>query len=168
MLKALAAVAAVVAARYLGARLTGLLVGLAVLAYAYGGAVRPKPRPSYPEAAACTSHSPEDGALAEGMLVEFAAAYQRTFGPEGCRPENLDDLAWFRQRALRSLNAAKLRMPQDAAAVKRAEAAIDRIDKSTMAHVEDAGRRCGVGARHPGPVQDLYYSQWYRAANDSL
>jgi hypothetical protein len=141
------------------------IILLLLVVYALRRARPPPPHPRYADAvAAATPHAPEDAARADAMLRAFAAAYQKTFS--SCDKSVLDTLNLTRQKALTSLHASTLRLPQDAAARSRARDLIDRVTASTLAHIEDACDRCRAGLALNAPLQDFYYSRWYRAAND--
>ena len=48
----------------------------------------------------------------------------------------------------------------------RAERAPQRRVHNHRARPQARARRCGQALLHPGPIDDLYYRQWWRAAND--
>ena len=153
ILAALAVLAALAALRRLGGK--------------GGGAWQVPPRaphPRYPDFAEFARFAPGDVAKARLMLRAFSEAYQRTFA--SCATEHITDMHETRQRALASLYAVRLSLPNEAATEDRLTQEIERVEKSTLAHVDDVATRCRFGLVHPYPVGDFYYSRWYRAAND--
>lgn len=77
--------------------------------------------------------------------------------------------ALFRHRAtaLAEMHEVRMRLPNDLDAERRWAALTDDLDARMLAHIEDARRR-GPALLHPGPVDDAWYGQWYRASNDRL
>lgn len=99
----------------------------------------------------------------------FKQDYLGTFGAPGPDPATrIRRLFAHRARALRLLNEARLRLPNDLDAERRLAAAIEDVDRSMLERIEDARDRGGAPLVHPGPVDAAWYGQWYRAANDTV
>ena len=103
---------------------------------------------------------------ARRAAADFDAVYQTTFrsttdGPGVVR-------AMFARRALArtALADARMRLPNDLDAEKRLAAAAEALDRAMLEHIEDARQRLGAQGVHPGPLDDAWYGQWYRAPND--
>lgn len=156
-----AGVAALAAWTFLGAAApAGWWPALTPLADAAAAA----PHPRFPDFKEYDPWAAEDLARARDMLLRFSRAYQRTFS--SCSRALMTDMHETRKRALTSLYAARLRLPNDAAAEAALTAQIEGVERSTLSHTEDFARRCQLGLVHPGPVHDHHYSRWYRAFND--
>lgn len=155
-----AGVAALAAWTFLGAAAPGWWPRS--LAGSAPGAAAPHPR--FPDFKEYDRWAAEDLARARDMLLRFSKAYQRTFS--SCSRALMTDMHETRKRALTSLYAARLRLPNDAVAEAAMTAQIEGVDRTTLSHTEDFARRCQLGLVHPGPVHDHHYSRWYRAFND--
>lgn len=76
--------------------------------------------------------------------------------------------ALFRHRAqaMAEMHEVRMRLPNDLDAERRWATLTDEMDARMLAHIEDARRRGGAALVHPGPVDDAWFGQWYRASND--
>ena len=102
---------------------------------------------------------------AQDMLARFAETYQHTFG--ACERNLVVDLHEQRSRALASLYELRMRLPNDVRAYDALTEKIERVERSTLIHIDDVTQRCQMGLLHLSPVGDHYYSHRYRAANDT-
>lgn len=136
---------------------------------AAASALAPRPQPAYPpvDAATCSA-SPVHCARAADMLRKFAAAYQSTFpgSTPGCA-DAVRRMQAHRAGALASMYALRMRLPNDLHAHDALTRHIQRIERSTLMHVDDACARCNLGRAHTRPIDDHYYGHWYRASNDT-
>jgi hypothetical protein len=128
------------------------------------GLPSPAPHPRYPAFDEYDAVSPLHRQRAADMLRRFAGVYQSSFGR--CNRELVIDMHEMRSRALASLYEIRMRLPND---VKRYDALtkeIEKVERSTLNHIDDVTDRCQLGLIHTKPVHDHYYAHNYRAAND--
>lgn len=98
-------------------------------------------------------------------LRAFAAAYADTFRGD-CGRDGVLTLHELRDAALGALFELRMRLPNDLDTETRVTAHIEETDRLLRGYIADAQARCGAALLHPGPIDDLYYRQWWRAAND--
>ncbi len=131
------------------------------------GALRPRAQPRYapvPEATCRTS--PLHCARAADMLEKFAVAYQSTFPPGAGCADAVHRMQTYRAGALGSMYELRMRLPNDVSMHDGLTRHIQRVERSTLVHVDDACLRCNLGRMHTRPIDDHYYARWYRASND--
>lgn len=101
-------------------------------------------------------------------LRAFATEYRLTFQHGRCTQAAVLSLHALRDDVLRHLYALRMRLPNDLGAEAKLTKDIEDTDVLLQAYVQDARARCGTPLLHPGPIDDVHYRQWYRAANDVL
>lgn len=99
-------------------------------------------------------------------LRAFATEYRATFQHGGCGRRAVLAMHGLRDEALRHLYAMRMRLPNDLVAEREMTRHIEETDALLLAHLADAQARCGQALVHPGPLDDRFYRQWYRAHND--
>lgn len=132
--------------------------------------VDPPPPSLWPLSADVVDNCPHCRAhvrAAQDAVAAFEAALPSTRRPGAGAAEVR---ALFRERAaaLREMHEVRMRLANDLDAERRWAEATDALDADLLVLIEDARRRCAVPLVHPGPVDDAWYGQWYRAANDAL
>lgn len=95
----------------------------------------------------------------------FQTHFASTFTHAGCTAGTVRAMFAERARALKELGELAMRMPNDPPAEERLAAYTRRMDAHMMRRIEDARQRCNSQLLHPGPVNDAWYGQWYRPAN---
>lgn len=116
---------------------------------------------------------PQDRALSEDdfdgartALREFASEYRHTFHHGKCTKEAVMSLHALRDRALEHMYALRMRLPNDLEAEASMTQHIEDTDTLLRAYIRDAQERCGETLLFPGPIDDAFYRQFYRAHND--
>jgi hypothetical protein len=110
-----------------------------------------------------------DAAMA--ALRSFASEYHASFqhfhhGKCSSRSVLLSMYA-LRDEALGHMYQLRMRMPNDLEAEVQVTQYIEDVDAILRAALRDVQERCGAGRLlHPGPLDDFYYRQWFRAHND--
>ncbi len=100
-------------------------------------------------------------------LRGFAAAYRRSFQHGGCSKEAVLGMHRLRQRALGCMYGLRMRLPNDLEAEAALTRQIEDTDALLRAYVAEVQGRCAEAALlHPGPIDDAFYRQHYRAFND--
>ena len=100
-------------------------------------------------------------------LREFAAAYRRSFRHGGCTREAVLGLHDLRRRALDCLYGLRMRLPNDLGAEARLTRQVEETDALLRAYIGEVQARCPEAALlHPGPIDDAFYRQHWRAHND--
>lgn len=122
------------------------------------------PHPRFPSFDEWAELSPLHHDRARRLLRAFAVTYQKTFA--SCARALVTDLHELRSRALTALYELRMRLPNDARAYDSMTSDIERVERSTLIHIDDVTGRCHLGLVHAGPVGDHYYGHRYRAAND--
>ena len=125
----------------------------------------PAPHPRDPAFEEYDAVSPLHRGRAVGMLRRFADVYQGTFD-DGCNREMVVDMHELRSRALASLYEIRMRLPNDVRRYDALTREIEKVERSTLVHIDDVTDRCQLGLIHTKPVHDHYYAHHYRAAND--
>ena len=105
-------------------------------------------------------------AAAREAAADFDAVFQTTFRDAVDGPSVVRALFARRALARTALADARMRLPNDLRAEQRLARAAEDLDRRMMEHIEDARQRLGAQGVHPGPLDDAWYGQWYRAAND--
>jgi hypothetical protein len=124
----------------------------------------PAPHPRYPTFEEYAAVSPLHVRRAVGMLRRFAETYQATFGK--CERNLVIDMHEMRSRALASLYEIRMRLPNDVHKYDALTKEIEKVERSTLVHIDDVTDRCQLGLIHTKPVHDHYYAHHYRAADD--
>lgn len=152
----------------------GTWVLLAVAAWAllhwargYVRDLRPLPagaRPPPPDLRALSPVLHDD---CEASLRAFAAAYRRSFRHGGCTREAVLELHDQRRRVLECLYGLRMRLPNDLEAEARLTRHVEETDGLLLAYIAEVQARCPEAALlHPGPLDDAFYRQHWRAHND--
>lgn len=126
----------------------------------------PAAHPRYPDFSEWDSVSPLHRQRADSMLKRFAGVYQSTFNAAGCDRNKVIDMHEMRSRALASLYEIRMRLPNDVKQYDSLTRQIEKIERSTLMHIDDVTQRCNLGLIHTRPVHDHYYAHHYRAFND--
>lgn len=118
---------------------------------------------------------PDVRALSPGLhdasvraLREFAEAYRATFQHDGCSKAAVLRLHDARADALGHLYQLRMRMPNDLHAEAELTRHVEDTDALLRSYIADAQARCGQALLHPGPIDDMFYRQHYRAHNDTV
>lgn len=107
-------------------------------------------------------------AAATRALREFATEYRLTFQHGGCTRKAVVGLHDLRDRALQHMYEMRMRLPNDLDAEVELTQYIEETDSLLRAHLQDAQGRCGETMLLPGPIDDSFYRQFYRAHNDAV
>lgn len=99
-------------------------------------------------------------------LRAFATEYRNTFLHGGCSKASLATLHTLRNDALQRMYDLRLRLPNDLDAEMEMTQHIEETDTLLKAYISDVQTRCGLSLLFPGPLDDTYYRQFYRAHND--
>lgn len=100
-------------------------------------------------------------------LRAFASEYRLTFQHGGCEKQALLSLHSLREEALRHMYQLRMRLPNDIAAERDLARNIEDTDRLLRHYITDAQQRCGQDLLFPGPIDDMFYKQHYRAHNDT-
>lgn len=99
------------------------------------------------------------------FIAEFDRVWDAsfTFG-QGTRDtvRQLSGIAAQTQDALQCMKAA---LPSDTSLQAQWTRTAEAIQNDQFAKLEDLRARCGAPLLHPGPLDDLHYRKWWRAAN---
>lgn len=101
-------------------------------------------------------------------LRAFAEEYRLTFQRGRCTRQALLALQSLREEATGHMSQVRMRLPNDLHAEQSLVAHIEDTERLLRGYVEDAQARCGEALLHPGPIDDMYYRQFYRAHNDAM
>lgn len=99
-------------------------------------------------------------------LKAFAATYRTTFLAGKCSREAVLALHDLRDAALKHMYDLRMRLPNDLEGERQLTQHIEDTDRLLRAYIGDAQGRCGELLLHPGPIDDAFYRQYYRAHND--
>ena len=94
-------------------------------------------------------------------LRGFAAEYRG-----GCHKGSVLAMHALREDALRHMYQLRMRLPNDMVAERELSQHIEDTDRLLMHYIKEAQGRCGQDLLFPGPIDDLFYKQHYRAHND--
>lgn len=100
-------------------------------------------------------------------LRQFAREYRLTFQHGRCTRAAVMTLHTLRDDALKHLYELRMRLPNDMNAEAEVTAHVVETDALLRGYLDDAQARCGEPLLHPGPIDDMHYRQFYRAANDA-
>lgn len=114
------------------------------------------------------SVSEDDYRDAEAALREFATEYRLTFQHGRCSKDAVMALHSLRQRALQHMYALRMRLPNDLEAVTDLTRHIEDTDALLRGYISNVQQRCGEALLLPGPIDDAFYRQFYRAHNDTI
>lgn len=144
-----------------------ILVAVALVLYMLGSSRSQPPSArmrSFPQA----RHGGKHVAAATEAGREFERAYVLTFreteDPQGA----VRKLFAARASVLKEMNELRMRLPNDLELETQFVETAEAVDRDLLERIEDARQRLGAPLVHPGPVDDAWYGQWYRAANDVL
>jgi len=112
------------------------------------------------------SHSSEHFDAACTALKAFAAEYRSTFVHGGCTGGSLRSMTSLRAEALRHMYQLRMRLPNDMDAEGSMTQHIEAVDRVLQEYILDVQTRCGLGSAFPGPIDNAYYRNFYRAHND--
>ena len=112
--------------------------------------------------------SPDQHEACMRSLRTFATEYRLTFqhGP-GCGKGAVLSLHALRDEALRHMYQLRMRLPNDLHAETRMTQHIEDTDALLRAHIRDAQERCDAPMVYPGPIDDSFYKDKFRAHNDT-
>ena len=99
-------------------------------------------------------------------LRAFASEYRTTFQHGRCSSNSVLSMYSLRDEALGHMYQLRMRMPNDLDAEARVTQYIEDVDAILRSAIRDVHDRCGARLLHPGPLDDFYYKQWFRAHND--
>lgn len=97
-------------------------------------------------------------------LDEFHAEYRRTFKHGQCTKEAILKLYSLRDDALRHLYEMHMRLPNDTDKETQVQESVQKIGHDLHAFIQNAKRRGKLNV-HQGPIDELYYDAYWRAAN---
>lgn len=143
------------------------LVTVALVLYIIGSSRRPPPAAhmqSFPQA----RHGAKHAAAATEAGRMFERAYVQTFRETSDPHGAVRKLFAARAIVLKEMNELRMRLPNDLELETRFVETAETVDRDLMERIEDARQRLGAPLVHPGPVDNAWYGQWYRAANDVL
>lgn len=101
-------------------------------------------------------------------LRAFASEYRLTFQAGRCDKKALMSLHGLREDALRHMYQMRMRLPNDLGAERDLTRHIEDTDRLLSYYIEDTQKRGNLSLLLPGPIDDMFYKQHYRAHNDTL
>ena len=108
--------------------------------------------------------SHEHHAATTKALDEFHEEYRRTFKHGQCTTDAILRMYSLRDDALRHLYEMHMRLPNDTEKESQVAASVQKIGHELHAFIENAKRR-GKSNVHLGPIDEVYYDAYWRAAN---
>jgi hypothetical protein len=102
-------------------------------------------------------------------VTSFVAEFNRvwdasfTYGQE--TRDTIRKLAGIAAQTQDALQCVKAALPSDTTLQAQWKQAADTIQSDHFAKLEDLRTRCGAPLLYPGPLDDMHYSKWWRAAN---
>lgn len=104
---------------------------------------------------------------AQAAVARFQAALPAAEAP-GAGEDEVRALFRERAGALREMHEVRMRLPNDLDRERRWVALTEALDATLLELIGEARDGAGVPLVHPGPVDDAWYGQWYRASNDAV
>lgn len=99
-------------------------------------------------------------------LRAFATEYRLSFQGGACGKRSVMALLALRDEALRHMYQLRMRLPNDVRLETEVTQHIEDTDALLRDYIRDAQERCKVPMLFPGPLDDAFYKDRYRAAND--
>ena len=118
---------------------------------------------SRPDLCGHSSHHFDEATQA---LRAFATDYRLTFQHGQCTKDAVMTLHTLRDKALKHMYELRMRLPNDLHAEAELAQHIEDTDALLRTYIQDAQSRCGAPMLYPGPIDDMFYRQFYRAHND--
>lgn len=116
-----------------------------------------------------TEHSGGHHDAAMQALRAFAAEYKLTFQHGKCTKQAVMALHSLREDALTHMYQLRMRLPNDMDAEATLTQHIEDTDRILRASLREAQARCPEARLlYPGPLDDAFYGDFYRAHNDVL
>ncbi len=101
-------------------------------------------------------------------LRAFATEYRLTHAYGKCTRQAVLALHGLRDKALKHMYELRMRLPNDLHAEAELAQHIEDTDRLLRGYIQDAQARSGQVLLHPGPIDDMFYRQFYRAHNDEV
>lgn len=111
-------------------------------------------------------YSPVDYDAACDSLKLFAREYMASFQFERCTKGMVESLHTVRSAVLKAMYSLRMSLPNDLDEERALAQHTEDIDRLLRQYVEDAQRRAGCELLFPDPIDDWFYRQHFRAAND--
>lgn len=113
-----------------------------------------------------TDATPEVRGRVMTFLREFDRVWDASFTHGLQTRDTIRKLVGISSQTQDALHSVKAALPNDTSMHTAWKKMAEAVQVDHFKKLEDLRKRCGASLLYPGPLDDLHYRKWWRAAND--